>query len=293
MNQGIFFAFACYGLWGFLPIYWKLLKAVPSDQILAHRIVWSLVFMLIVLTIKKDWEWLNRLREDPKLLFWFSIISALISLNWFIYIWAVNNNFIVEASLGYFINPLVNVSLGVLFLKERLRSAQWIAVGLAFVGVSYLTYVYGRLPWIALSLAFSFAFYGLLKKMVVLGPLRSLTLETFILFLPAAMFLVVKTLNTEAALFNISWKVDALLILAGVATGLPLLFFGAAAKQLSMTALGLMQYLAPTIQFFIGVIIYKEQFSSQQFIGFFFIWSALIIFTFDVVRFSSLKKKST
>ena len=287
MNQGLLYALGCYGLWGVLPIYWKLLKEVPADQILSHRIVWSLVFMVIVLFFKKDWSWIKRLKEDPKLILTFIVISALISMNWYIYIWAVNDGHIVETSLGYFMNPLVNVLLGVVLLKERPRKIQWAAIGLAFIGVAYLTYIYGRLPWIALTLAFSFGVYGLLKKLVVIGPLRGLSLETSLLFLPAVAYLIWTPIP---AFTHISFKVDAMLVLGGVVTGTPLLLFAAAARKLTMTSLGLMQYLAPTIQFLIGIWIYKEPFNQGQLIGFSIIWMALSIFVMDMLNQRRLKK---
>ena len=212
-------------------------------------------------------------------------------VNWFVYIWGVNSGYVVETSLGYFINPLVNVALGVLFLKEKPRSLQWAAIGLAFIGVSALTYVYGRLPWIALTLAFSFGLYGLFKKIVVMGPLRSLALETSLLFFPALGYLFWASESGQGVFLNSSARVDSLLVLGGFITALPLLLFGAAAKNLSMTALGLMQYLAPTIQFMIGVFLYNEPFSKEQGLGFALIWTALALFTFDILKSAKRGRK--
>lgn len=211
------------------------------------------------------------------------MISILISINWYTFIWAVNNDFVVEASLGYFINPLVSIVLGVIFLKERPRPAQWSAILLAFIGVFYLTLLYGRPPWVALTLATSFGLYGLSKKLVIIGPLRGLTLETAILFFPALFYLVYQS-STAASAFGSSTQTGLLLIASGPVTAIPLLFFAAAAKKLSLTSLGLMQYLAPTIQFIIGVYIFKENFSSAQLYGFCFIWLALVIFTLDTIK---------
>lgn len=281
MNLGIYYALGCYGLWGILPIYWKLLKQVPADQILSHRIVWSLVFMLAVLFYKKDWSWIFRLKENPKLIFWFLALSSLISINWYLYIWAVNDGQIVETSLGYFMNPLVNVLLGVVLLKERPRRLQWMAILIAFSGVSFLTFAYGKLPWIALTLAFSFGVYGLLKKLVAIGPLRGLTLETGLLCIPALIFLIT---TPSPAFTNQGFTTDTLLVLGGIVTGTPLLLFAGAAKNLSMTSLGLMQYMAPTIQFLIGIWLYKEPFSTDQLIGFSIIWFALSLFALDLLK---------
>lgn len=281
MNIGIYYALGCYGLWGILPIYWKLLKQVPADQILSHRIVWSLVFMLMVLLFKRDWSWILRLKENPKLIFWFLALSSLISINWYLYIWAVNDGQIVETSLGYFMNPLVNVLLGVVLLKERPRRLQWAAILIAFSGVAFLTFAYGKLPWIALTLAFSFGIYGLLKKLVAIGPLRGLTIETAFLFIPAIIFLAT---TPSPAFTNTTLGTDVLLVFGGIVTGTPLLLFAGAARNLNMTTLGLMQYMAPTIQFLIGIWIYKEPFSQDQLIGFSIIWFALSLFALDLLR---------
>ncbi len=243
--------------------------------------VWSEVFMLLILLARKDWRWVSEVRLNRKLFLSYLIVAVLISCNWFLYIWAVNNGFIVETSLGYFINPLINVLLGFFFLSERPRMLQWLAIALAATGVAYLTFVYGELPWISLFLAVSFAFYGLIKKHLQLGPLRGMTIETALLLLPAVGYLVFVEVKGTGALGHFSLKTDLLLVLAGVATGLPLLLFAAAAKNLSLTVLGIMQYIAPSIQFLLGVFVYNESFSTNQWVGFSFIWLALIIFTFE------------
>ncbi len=286
MNKGIFLALGAYLLWGFLPIYWKLLKEVPPLQILSHRIIWSLFFISIFLFLKKDWSWISSLRKNPRNLLYFCGISTLIALNWFTYIWGVNNNYIVETSLGYFLNPLVNILLGIIFLKEKPRSTQWLAIAFAFIGVAYLTYTYGRVPWISLILAGSFGVYGLLKKVVQMGPLRGLALETAILSPLALSYLMYQDHLSSAVFLNSSIQIDLLLICGGIVTSLPLLLFAAATKKISMTVLGSIQYVAPTIQFLLGVLVYGETFSSEQLYGFTFIWIALIIFTIDLIRSS-------
>jgi chloramphenicol-sensitive protein RarD len=281
MNLGLVFAIGCYGLWGVLPVYWKSIEGVPAGQILCHRMIWSLVFLLVILAIKRDWSWLRPLMKQPTTLLVFVTLAMFISGNWFVYIWAVNNGYIVETSLGYFMNPLVNVLLGVTFLGERPRKLQVLAIATAFVGVAYLTFVYGQLPWIALVLAFSFGLYGLIKKIVKLGPLRGLTLETALLFFPALAYLISQENMGVGAFTNVSLITDLLLSGVGVITAIPLLLFASAAQHLSLTTLGILQYLAPTLQFLIGVFVYKEAFSEDKLLGFAFVWVALMIFAVE------------
>ena len=290
-NPGILFAFACYGLWGVLPIYWKLLQAVPAGQILAHRMIWSLVAVLIILWRRGDWSWLSPVRKAP-LSFIKQLLppAALITGNWFLYIWSVNNGYIVETSLGYFINPLINVMLAMVLLNEKLRRYQWLAVLIAAAGVAYLTFVYGQLPWISLVLASSFAFYGLLKRKSPLGALQGLSIETALFVIFAIAYLIVEEINGTGHFGHMGLKTDLLLIGAGLATSLPLIWFAAAAKRLSFTTLGLTQFIAPTLQFLIGVLIYKEAFSNDQLIGFSLIWLALTLFTIE--GFLSVKNRN-
>jgi chloramphenicol-sensitive protein RarD len=211
----------------------------------------------------------------------YSIAAVLLSFNWLIYVWGVNAGFIVETSLGYFINPLLSVLLGVIFLRERLRPMQWVPVGIAAIGVGYLTFVYGRLPWIALSLAFTFGFYGFVKKLSPLGSLYGLTLETGIVFPVSVLYLAIIGFNGSGAFLNNGTSIDLFLIGAGVVTAIPLLMFASAAKQIPLTIVGLLQYIAPTLQFLIGVFIYKEPFDQAHFIGFAIVWLALIIFAVE------------
>ena len=277
MNKGILYGITVYVLWGFFPIYWKLLSHVPALQLLGHRIAWSFLVLLGVIFITKQWsEFRATLNASTFRIY--LIAALLIGVNWLTYVWAVNAGFIVETSLGYFINPLLSVLMGVLFLGERLRPMQGIPVALAAIGVAYLTFVYGQLPWIALLLAFSFGFYGLVKKLAPLGPVHGLTLETGILFLPAFVYLGIVESNNTAAFLHSGITSDLLMIGAGVVTTIPLLMFASAAKQIPLTMIGLLQYIAPTIQFLIGVLIYKETFDQSRLIGFSIVWLALIIF---------------
>lgn len=277
MNKGILNGIAAYALWGFFPIYWKLLHDVPALQLLGHRIGWSFLLLLAVIVITKQWDDF-RTKLSGRTFQIYLIAALLIGVNWLTYVWAVNAGFIVETSLGYFINPLLSVLMGVIFLRERLRTAQWIPVTLATIGVLYLTFAYGRLPWIALLLAFTFGFYGLTKKLAPLGPLYGLTLETSILFLPAVIYLGIVQANNTGAFLHSGVTVDLLVVGAGLVTTVPLLMFASAAKQIPLTVLGILQYLAPTIQFLIGIFVYKEDFDQSRLIGFGIVWLALIIF---------------
>lgn len=279
MNKGVIYAATAYILWGLFPLYWKALANVPATQILAHRIVWSLVFVGLILTIRHNWAWFKGAVKRPRVLITFAFSGTLLALNWFTYIWGVNAGFIVETSLGYFINPLINVLLGYVILKERLRSTQWLALVIALAGVLYLTFNYGSFPWIALTLAFSFGTYGLLRKTAPLNSAEGLFLETAILFLPAFSFLVLKELQGVGAVGNYDLTTNLLLIGAGVITSVPLLLFAAGARRITLTTLGLLQYIAPTLQFLIGVLIYHEPFGQGRMIGFSLIWLALILYS--------------
>ena len=277
MNKGILYGVGAYALWGFFPIYWKLLHHVPALQLLGHRILWSFLLLLGMIFLAKQWREF-RSTLNVRSLRIYSIAALLVGVNWLTYVWAVNAGFIVETSLGYFINPLLSVLMGVIFLRERLRIGQWIPVMLAAIGVIYLTFVYGQLPWIALLLAFTFGFYGLVKKLAPLGSLYGLTLETGILFLPALAYLGVVQARDTAAFLHQGFTSDLLIIGAGLVTTVPLLMFASAARQIPLSMIGVLQYLAPTIQFLIGVFIYKEAFDQSRLIGFSIVWLALIIF---------------
>lgn len=281
MNKGILYGIGAYVIWGFFPIYWKFLHDVPALQVIGHRIAWSFVLLLAYVALSGQWKAFRASAMNWRTIGIYSISAVLLSFNWLIYVWGVNAGFIVETSLGYFINPLLSVLLGVIFLRERLRPMQWVPVGIAAIGVAYLTFVYGRLPWIALSLAFTFGFYGFVKKLSPLGSLYGLTLETGIVFPVAVIYLAVVGFNGSGAFLQNGTSIDLFLIGAGVVTTIPLLMFASATKQIPLTIVGLLQYIAPTIQFLIGVFIYKEPFDQAHFIGFAIVWLALIIFAIE------------
>jgi chloramphenicol-sensitive protein RarD len=278
MKKGILYGIGAYVLWGFFPIYWKFLHVVPALQVIGHRISWSFIVLILFILLTKQWQDFRAVAFHPKTVATYAIAGVLLSINWLVYVWGVNAGFIVETSLGYFINPLLSVLLGVIFLRERLRLAQWIPVVIAAIGVLYLTFVYGRLPWIALSLAFSFGIYGLVKKIAPLGSLYGLTLETAMVFPAALIYLLFVNSTGEGAFLHDGLTIDLLLAGAGIVTTIPLLMFASAAKQIPLSMVGILQYIAPTLQFLIGVFIYKEPFDQAHLIGFGIVWLALVIF---------------
>jgi chloramphenicol-sensitive protein RarD len=280
-NKGILHAFGAYFIWGLVPIYWKLLKHIPATQLIGHRIVWSFLLLALILFITRKWPELRGPVSDRKVILIYFVAAVLCGFNWFIYVWAVTAGFIVESSLGYFINPLFSVLLGVVFLRERLRLFQWVSVGLAGTGVIYLTMIYGRLPWIALSLAFTFGFYGLVKKLAPLNSVNGLTLETGILFIPGLAFLAFQNYQGAGAFLHMGLASDLLMAGAGFITTIPLLMFASAAQRIPLTTIGVMQYLTPTLQFLLGVFVYKEPFSSRQAVGFGVVWIGLIVFCLE------------
>lgn len=279
MNRGILSGLGAYLIWGFIPVYFKLLQAVPAVEIMFHRVIWSLILLMVLITLRQQWTPLRQALRQPRLLGIYSLSALLLAANWWIYIYGVNAGQVVETSLGYFINPLLSVALGVIFLGERPRPLQWLPVGLATLGVLYLTLQYGRLPWIALSLAFSFGFYGLIKKVAPLGSLNGLTLETLLLSLPALGYLLALEFSGQGVFLHTTWENNLLLVLVGIVTAVPLLLYGVAARSIPLWMLGLLQYLAPTCQFLVGVLLYKEPFSPAQMVGFGIIWVALLIFS--------------
>lgn len=285
INKGVWFGAAAYLLWGLLPIYWKVLSHVSAIEILANRIVWSLILLLALLSIRGKWQWLRDTFANRTTVVKLAIASVLLSLNWLIYIWAINSGYLVEASLGYFINPLVNVTMGVFFLGERVRNLQWIAIGLAAIGVLYMTFVYGQPPWIALTLALSFGTYGLMKKQSALNSLEGLSFEMFFLFLPALAYIIYREGSNVGAfstsISSSSWLAVAFLVLSGVITVIPLLLFAAGARSIPLSTMGILQYIAPTLQFIMGVFLYNESFTHTRLIGFIFIWAALILYTIE------------
>lgn len=275
---GILAAAGAFTFWGVLPVYWKLLQEVPAYEILCHRMSWSLLLTLgLVFLTGRRAVFLQALHERRNLIT-FTITGLLLALNWMLFIWAVNAGFIVEASLGYFINPLINVLFGMIFFQERMRPVQWLALVLAVLGVLYLTFYYGQFPWIALTLAVSFALYGLLHKKNSLGALDALCLETGVLFLPAVAVLIGLAAVGGGSFGRIDLSGSLLLIGTGLITTVPLLLFGYAAQKIPLSTLGLMQYLAPSMNLMLGIFVYGEEFSSTRMVGFLLIWSALAIF---------------
>lgn len=281
MNKGIWQALGAYGCWGLFPLYWKMLHGVPALEVIGHRIVWSFISLLVVLVILRQWREFRKNVLDFRTIKIYTLAALLVGCNWLVYVWAVNSGHIVESSLGYFINPLFSVLIGVIFFREKLRMWQWIPISFAFLGVLYLTITMGSLPWIALTLAISFAFYGMVKKVAPLSSLHGLTLETVILFLPAALYLLFCEKNGHGAFLHAGIGIAVLLAGTGVVTSLPLLLFSAAAKRIPLSYVGILQYISPTIQFLIGILVFREGFSLQQFIGFCFVWIALVIFALD------------
>jgi len=291
-RKGIAYAFGAYLIWGMFPIYWKLIKHVPATQLLGHRIVWSFVILALLLLGLRELPELRAAASKRHVLLIYFVGAILVGLNWFLYVWSVNAGYIIEASLGYFINPLLSVLLGVVFLHEHLRLFQWAAVGLAALGVVYLTVVYGRLPWIALGLAFTFGFYSLVKKTAPLAALHGLTLETGILFIPAVFFLIYQDMLGRGAFLRGSTGSDLLMAGAGVVTTVPLLMFASAARRIPLTIIGILQYITPTCQFLIGVLIYREGFSSTQALGFGIVWTALAVFAVEGSAYYRITNRS-
>ena len=278
MNKGIWYAVGAYATWGLFPVYWKWLHRVPALQLLNHRIIWSFLTLFIIILFLRRRKTFHTVALTPRLLGACLMGAVLISVNWLTYVWAVNAGFIIETSLGYFINPLLSVLMGVLFFRERLRPWQWVPLGLAAAGVLYLTFAYGSPPWIALTLAFSFGIYGIVKKTAALGSFYGLTLETGILLLPATLYLLYAEITGQGAFLHTGTPLDILLVGSGLVTTIPLLMFASAARRIPLSLLGILQYIAPTLQFILGVFVYREPFTHAQLIGYGFVWTALILF---------------
>lgn len=280
MKKGLIFVFSAYALWGFFPIYFKFLHEAPALQIMAHRVTWSFIFLIFLIALRNEFSQILK-SLTKKIILTYTIAGTLLAINWLTYVWGVNAGFVVETSLGYFINPLVSVVLGVVFLKEKLRNFQWIPVVLAAIGVIYLAIDHGSLPWIALVLASTFGTYGLFKKIAPLPSIHGLTVETGAVLIPALLFLLFVEINGTAAFGHASSQTTFLLVLSGIITAIPLIFFASGAPKVPLTTIGILQYIAPTIQFLIGIFIYDEPFTSGQLVGFGIIWIALIIFTVE------------
>ncbi|HDQ72979.1 MAG TPA: EamA family transporter RarD [Chloroflexi bacterium] len=291
-KKGIIATIVAYTVWGALPAYWKLVQQVPALQILGHRTVWSFVFLLVLLTWRKQWTWLAMVRERPRVLGLFLLTGSILGLNWFLYIWSVNAGRVLDASLGYFINPLLSVLLGVVFLKEQLRPGQWVAIGLAGVGVVYLTVSYGAFPAVALTLALTFGLYGLFRKTAPLASVEGLALETTFMSVPALSYLVYLEWTNAGAFGQAEWGTRLLLALTGLATALPLLSFTYGARRIPLSAVGILQYIAPTLQFLLGVFAYQEPFSRSQLFGFSVIWLALLVYSVEGIWMAQRKAKA-
>ena len=281
MHSGIVYAALAFTWWGLFPLYFRIVSTVAPGEVLAHRIVWCLLLLLGLLGARRQWAWLGAVLRQPKVLGAFAASALLLSANWLTYIWSVNNGHVVDASLGYFITPLVNVLLGYTLLHERPRRAQWAALAIAGIGVLWLTLQAGRLPLIALVLATTFGCYGLLRKVAVLGALEGLTLETLLLAPLALAALAIWSANGQSSFPAPDLLTNLWLVALGPITALPLLLFAAAARRLSMTTLGLLQYIGPSIQFVLGIWIFREPFTPTRLIGFGLIWLALAIYSLD------------
>ncbi|MEV7228969.1 MULTISPECIES: EamA family transporter RarD [Polymorphospora] len=284
MRRGYLYGLGAYLLWGFFPLYIKLLRPAGPVEILAHRVVWSVLFVALVLAVLRNWSFVLPLLRRPAAVAGVLLAAALIAVNWGTYIYGVNSARVVETSLGYFITPLVVVLLGVTVLGERLRVAQWVALGLGTVAVAVLTYDYGRLPYVALILALSFAAYSLTKKRLALPAAEGMFVESAVLALPAVTYLAWLSWQGTAAFGHVSVTHTTLLVLAGAATAIPLLLFAGAANRLPLTALGILQYIAPILQFAIGVLVFHEPMPPARIGGFALVWCALVLFTFDGLR---------
>ena len=281
--SGVICGASAFLIWGISPLYWKLLMSVPALQIAAHRVVWSFVFIIPIVALgKRKSEFFSAL-TDQRAMALLVLTSLLVGCNWLTYIWAINSGYLLQASLGYYINPLVNVLLGTVFLKERLRIYQSVAVILAAAGVLYLTVVYGQFPWISLLLAFTFGFYGLIRKVIQVGSLAGLGMETLLLTLPALGYLIFTDMQGSGAFLNLQVGIDLLLIGTAFITAIPLVLFAMSARRVQLTTLGFLQYIGPSGMFLMAVFLFKEPFRSEQLISFILIWTALVVYSIDSV----------
>lgn len=279
MHIGVVYAALAYTAWGLFPLFFKQLLGVNALEVVMHRTVWSLVFVLGLLLVLRRWAWLRPLRQQPRVLGAFALSATLLVANWTVYVWAVQNDHVLDASLGYFILPLVNVALGFVFLQERPRLGQWVAVAVAAAGVLWLTVQAGRLPWVAVLLALTFGFYGLLRKVAPLGALEGLALETLLLAPFAVGLLAWWAWQGQGALVQGNATTLGWLVLAGPITAIPLLLFAAGARRVSMATLGLLQYIAPSMLLLLGVWLYGEAFEARRAVGFVLIWVALLVYS--------------
>lgn len=282
---GVMYAVSAFLIWGISPIYWKAMRTVPAFEIILHRIVWSFILLLpLIIMLRRFKEFVDALKNYRTLVI-LLFTALIIGGNWLLYIWAINNDHLLQASLGYYINPLVNVVLGMVFLKERLRMLQIVAVVLATVGVIYITVYFGSFPWIALTLAVTFGFYGLIRKVAPVGSLVGLTVETLLLSIPAWIYIIYLDSHGQGSIFRVSLKLDLLLIGCAPLTAIPLLFFTLGARRLYLSTMGLLQYIAPSCMFILAVFLFREPFVSAQVVTFILIWTALAIYSIDSMRY--------
>lgn len=282
-RPGFLYGMGAYTMWGFFPLYFPLLEPAGAIEILSHRVVWSLGFVVLLVTFAHRWQRVRSVVRSPRQLGMLGAAAVFIAINWGVYIYGVNSGHVVETSLGYFINPLVTILMGVALLRERLRPLQWCALALAFVAVIGLTLDYGHPPYISLCLAFSFGSYGLMKKKVAVGALEGLGLETFILAPAALAFLAYLDVSGDASFGHRGVGNALLLACAGVLTAIPLLMFAGAANRVSMTVLGLLQYITPTMQFLLGILVFNESMTTARWLGFVLVWTALSIITTEAI----------
>ena len=283
MNQqmgGVLLGLAAFAAWGLLPAYWKQMRAVSPFEILCHRIIWSCIFLTVIISLQKRWGEVADIVKTPAKFKGLFVSGFLIGLNWFVYIWAVNSGRVVETSLGYYINPMINVLIGYLLLGETFSRVQWIAVLFALAGVMYSLFAYGALPLFALTLSGSFALYGYSRKMIQVAPIPGLFIETIVLFVPALIYIAVKVYSGNSY-FMKNPSLTLWMIGAGVVTSLPLLWFAAAAKRLNLSTIGILQYVSPSIAFILGVFVYKEAFSRYNLVTFGCIWAGVLLYTWE------------
>ncbi|RAJ57265.1 chloramphenicol-sensitive protein RarD [Streptomyces sp. Amel2xB2] len=283
-RTGLLYGVAAYGLWGILPLYWHLLESTDPGEVLAQRMVWSLPTAIVLLAVLRRWSWIRPLLRQPKRLGLVAVAAAAISLNWGLFIWSVSVGKVLESSLGYFINPLVSIAFGVLLLRERLRPAQWAAVGIGAAAVAVLSVGYGQVPWLSIGLALCFAVYGLVKKRILLDGVDSFSAETAVQFLPAMGFLIYLGATGEGSFTTGGVGHALLLAVSGVVTAVPLIFFGSAAVRLPLSTVGLLQYLAPALMFVLGLFAFHEEMPPERWAGFALVWVALCVLTWDALR---------
>jgi chloramphenicol-sensitive protein RarD len=287
---GVIYAGSAFLIWGMAAVYWKALGAVPPLEIIAHRVAWSFLFLMPLIILQRQWKQFIAILQNPRMLLILLSSAIQVGANWLLYVWAVNNNYLLQASLGYYISPLVHVILGMVFFRERLRPPQILAVILAAVGVIYLTIQYGQFPWIAIGLAMSFGLYALIRKAAPVGPLVGLAIEILLLLIPAIGYLFYLDFQGTGSLFRVRFNLDLLLMGCAPLTAVPLLFFTAGAKRLYLSTVGLMQYIGPSGMFLLAVFYYHEPFSTTQVWTFVMIWAALVIYSADSVIYYRREK---